>query len=236
MAKELLVHSGHQPDLRMQRSLSLSFLFLSLTLCPRVGNHLDTVGRKAFFPTQPTALGWVLACPPAWHRQHPPGDLYVRVTSLWVWGAWLGPPFTTTREDYTEGRGGRERRGEGRERGSRRKRDGEWEGNGVYPPHSLPPTLQPAFLFFNHSQRLRHQRTREWTHVKIRLHRMGSVCVCACATPWKRSCPSYLIHLSILVRRCDAALLLRQPWYTHTHTNAHAPESLACTTASSSLA
>lgn len=64
MAKELLVHSGHQPDLRMQRSLSLSFLLLSLTLCPRVGNHLDTAGRKAFFPNTANSA-WLGARLPA---------------------------------------------------------------------------------------------------------------------------------------------------------------------------
>lgn len=219
-------------------TLSLSLFSLSLShTVPACWQPPWHRGQKSLFPNTANSA-WLGARLPACLTPPTPtrGSLRQGYLAVGMGGvAWPSIYYYERRLHWGERRerekGRGERAGESEEEG--RGVGGEWR----LPPHTpSPQPFNQLFFFFNHSQRLRHQRTREWTHVKIRLHRMGSACVCACATPWKRGCPSYLIHLSILVRRCDAALLLRQPWYTHTHTNAHAPESLACTTASSSLA
>lgn len=144
MAKELLVHSGHQPDLRMHRSLSLS-----LTLCPRVGNHRDTAGRKPF-PPLPTALGCLPARLPDTTNTQQGISTSGLPRCVWGgggWGARLGPPVTTTREDYTEGRGGREKgRGEGGWGGGRRGKEGMASTLPHSPPSPSPTSFSLSFI------------------------------------------------------------------------------------------
>lgn len=143
MAKELLVHSGHQPDLRMHRSLSLS-----LTLCPRVGNHRDTAGRKPF-PPLPTALG----CLPARLPDTTNTQQGISTSGLprCVWGGVGGEGrglalLLLLRERITQRGEEGERRGEGRAGEVE-----EEEGRRVWrlPSHTPPLALhQPAFLSF----------------------------------------------------------------------------------------